>query len=288
MSNKVYLTMGALVERRNGFDSDEVARTIPRLQDESFIDGCEFMFIRKYYEEGGAELARRLVSEGCLFPTFHTDKDIGADLADGGVALSEGDKSTAEEKRRTALEKFKYNCETACEAGSKRLVLHLWGGLSSDRAIDFNAAALPEILEIADGYGLRVMVENVPSVVTDPLTNLKKIAEYFGRCGVVFDTRFATCHENAKETLSDPDITAAIEHVHISDYRGGLKEFKCLRPVWHPGEGQCDFSYIFGRLKEMNYGGSFTLESPGIVDEGPAIDLDRLKKSLTFIKDSLK
>ncbi len=285
MANKIYLTMGALVERRNGFDADEVARTVPRLQDEGAIDGCEFMFIRTYYDSGVA-LAERLVSEGCLFPTFHTDKDIGADLADGGVALSEGDGATAAEKRRTALDKFRYNCETACEAGSMRLVLHLWGGLSSDRAIEFNASALPEILDIADEYSLRVMVENVPSVVTDPLTNLKKIAEYFGRCGVVFDTRFATCHENAKETLSDPDVARAIEHVHICDYRGGLKEFKCLRPVYHPGEGKCDYDLIFGMLKERGYGGSFTLESQGITGEEPKIDLPRIEKSLEFIRSN--
>ncbi len=286
MFNKIYLTMGALVERRNNFDTDEVRRTIPLLQDEGYIDGCEFMFIRFYYENG-VSLARSLVRDGCLFPTFHTDKDIGADLSDGGVALSEGDPDKAEELRRRALDKFRYNCETACEAGSRRLILHLWGGLSSDRAIGFNAKALPEILDIADEYSLRVMVENVPSVVTDPVFNLHKIEEYLDRCGIVFDTRFATCHDNAEQTLSDHVVAPKIEHVHISDYRGGHKEFKCLRPVWHPGEGQCDYPLIFGMLRDLSYSSSFTLESPGIVDEGPNIDIEKLKRSLTFIKDAV-
>ncbi len=285
MKNKIYLTMGSLVEKRNDFDTDEVKRTIPLLQDEGFIDGCEFMFIRFYYEgDAGRKLARDLVREGCVFPTFHTHKDIGARLSDGGVALSEGDGVTAEKLRREALDMFRYNCETAVEAGSKRLVLHLWGGLNSDRAIGFNAAALPSLLGTADEYSLRLMIENVPSTVTDPLTNLLKIKELFGRCGIVFDTRFATCHRNAKETLSDPDVAPHIEHVHISDYRGGHKDFSCLRPIYHPGEGKCDYALIFGMLKDMGYESSFTLESPGIAGEGPQIDLDRLKRSLAFIR----
>ncbi len=290
MKNEIYLTMGALVERRNNFDSDEVKRTIPRLQDEGYIDGCEFMFIRTYYEcDRGVELARELTAEGCRFPTFHTDKDIGAILSDAGIAyFKDNDKNAAFMKKLEALSLFEYNCETACEAGAKRLVLHLWGGHSSDRAIKFNAHFLPEFLAVADKYSLHLMIENVPSAETDPRTNLLMIKNYFRYCGVVFDTRFATCHRNAKETLEDGEIAPAIEHVHVSDYRGGLKEFSCLRPVWHPGEGQCDFGYIFGRLKETGYEGSFTLESPGIVDEGPAINLEKLKESLTFIRESIK
>ena len=275
--------MGSLVERRNGFDIDEVVRTVPRLMDEGMIDGAEFMFIKAYYSNA-KEIARRLVSEGCLFPTFHTDKDIGAVLSDAGTAKRSGDKSDAAKLRQKALDMFRYNCETASEAGSSRLVLHLWGGLNSDIAIDFNASALPELIDISDRSGLRIMVENVPSVDTDPLTNWHKIKEHFGKVGLVFDTRFATCHENARETLTDGDVTPFIEHVHISDYRGGHKEFSCLRPVFHPGEGKADFDYIFSRLKEMEYEGTFTLESPGIIDDGPAIDVDNLRRSLSFIK----
>lgn len=285
MENKLYLSMGSLVERRNDFDVDEVARTVPRLMSEGFIDGAEFMFIRFYYDRA-IEVARYLLSEGCVFPTFHTDKDIGARLSDAGAALDAGDADAAKENKRRALDCFKYNCETACEAGSWRLVLHLWGGLSSDTAIDFNVSALPELIEIAREYGLKILVENVPSTVTDPLTNWHRIEEHFGTIGLVFDTRFAACHENTAETLED-GAARYIEHVHISDYRGGKKEFVHLRPVFHPGEGKVDFPLVFSRLKDAHYSGSFTLESPGIIGTGPEIDLDNLKRSLSFIKNSM-
>lgn len=284
--NEIYLTMGSLVEKRNGYDTAQAAKTIPALTDAGYIDGAEFMFIRMYYGKA-PELARHLVSEGCVFPTFHTDKDIGADLSDAGVALKGGDRDTARKLRAGAIDKFRYNCETACEAKSDRLVLHLWGGLNSDFAIDFNAEALPELVGIAKEYGKKIIVENVPSSDTDPLTNWKKLSGCFGEIGLVFDTRFATCHRNAKETLEDAAVFPYIEHVHISDYIGDKKDFKCLRPVYHPGEGICDFGYIFGRLGELGYKGTFTLESQGITDEGPEIDLPRMKRSLEFIKNSI-
>lgn len=281
--NEVYLSMGSLVERRNGYDTDFAKRTICSLIEDGAIDGAEFMFIKLYYGREVA-LAREFVAAGCRFPTFHTDKDIGAYLADAAAALEEGDRANAEELRAKALNMFRRNCETASEAGSSRLVLHLWGGLNSDRHIEYNAAALGELTEIADGLGLKILVENVPSVVTDPLHNWHVISGALGKVGLVFDTRFATCHDNAAETLSDPAVTPFIEHVHISDYRGGHKEFKCLRPVFHPGEGRADFPLIFSRLSALNYRGTFTLESPAIVGEGPEPDFDRLKRSLSFVR----
>lgn len=284
--NEVYFSMGSLVGKKNDYDTTQVARTAPSLLEEGCIDGVEFMFIKLYYGNG-PEVARMLLSEGCVFPTFHTDKDIGADLSDAGIALKGGDRETAKKLRAGALDKFRYNCETACEAKSDRLVLHLWGGQNSDFAIDFNVDALPELIEISKEYGKKIIVENVPSSDTDPLTNWKKIARHFGDVGLVFDTRFATCHRNAKETLEDAAVFPYIEHIHISDYIGDKKDFKCLRPVYHPGEGICDFGYIFGRLGETGYGGTFTLESRGMTGDGPEIDVERIKKSLDFIKNSI-
>ena len=285
--NEVYLSMGSLVERRNGFDTNAAARAIPELMSRGLIDGAEFMFIRLYYEFG-TSLPERLVSEGCVFPTFHTDKDIGTLLSNAGAAYADGDASRAAELRRDALDKFRRNCEAASAARSARLILHLWGGTDSDTHIEYNRDALPEITEIADEYSLRVLVENVPSVLTDPVHNWRVIGDSFGKIGLVFDTRFATCHDNAKETLTDSLVTPYIEHVHISDYRGGHKDFKCLRPVFHPGEGRADFPLIFSLLSDLDYKGTFTLESPAIVGEGPEYDRERLERSLVFVRESAR
>ena len=283
--NELYLSMGSLVERRNGFDTDAAARTIPSLMSRGLIDGAEFMFIGLYYEYG-TTFPERLLSEGCVFPTFHTDKDIGTLLSNAGAAYAAGDKDAAAKLRREALDKFRYNCEASSAARSGRLILHLWGGPDSDTHIEYNRDALPEIVGIADEYSLRVLVENVPSVLTDPVCNWHAVSDSFGKIGLVFDTRFATCHDNAKETLTDSVAAPHIEHVHISDYRGGHKDFKCLRPVFHPGEGRADFPLIFDLLSQNGYKGTFTLESPAITGEGPEYDLVRLERSLVFVRES--
>lgn len=286
MNNIFLISMGSLVERRNNYNTSEVTRIIPDLCEKGIIDGAEFMFLSRYYGEC-APLIKEYNSEGVKFHTFHTDKDIGAFLSDAGVAYGEGSKEEAEKLRTKAVDVFRRNCETACALGSPRLVLHLWGGLNSDSAIDYNIASLPELCEIASSMSLRIMAENVPSAVGDPLSNWHRLDGFLGEVGLVFDTRFATCHRQPAETLSDSTVTPHIEHVHVSDYRGGHKEFKCLRPVWHPGDGIADFGLIFSSLKRLSYGGSFTLESPGITGDGPDIDTEKLRRSVLFIKEHM-
>ncbi len=284
MKNEIYLSTGALVERRNGYNYHKVSEIIPLLMDEGYISGAEFMMIKLYYEKRD-EVVKEFLSAGAKFPVIHSDKDIGTCLSDAALILSEGgEREYALNLKEQALDMFRFSCETGCAAGSSRLVLHLWGGLSSDRAVSYNAEWLSELCEIANSYGIRILCENVPSAATDPLTNWHIIEGYTDRIGLVFDTRFATCHRQPRETLTDP-IARHIEHVHISDYRGGLKEFSCLRPVWHPGEGIADFDLMFSLLKALSYGGTFTLESPGIIS-GEEIDTDNLRRSLAFIRNN--
>lgn len=286
MKNDVYLSTGSLVERRNGYNYHKVTELVPVLMDEGLISGAEFMMIKLYYEKRDQVLGEFL-SAGIKFPVIHSDKDIGSYLSDAAVLLaSGGDRFEAMRKKAEALDMLRFSCETGCAAGSKRLVLHLWGGLSSDNAVDYNAEWLPELIEISDSYGLKILCENVPSAHTDPLTNWLKLTPVLDRIGLIFDTRFATCHAQPRETLTS-SVAPKIEHVHVSDYRGGLKEFSCLRPVWHPGEGTADFPLMFSLLKSLSYGGSFTLESPGIIS-GSEIDSQRIRASLRFIRDSYR
>ena len=283
MKNNIYLSTGSLVERRNGYNYHTVTETVPPLMEKGFIEGAEFMVIKPYYDKT-KEVIEEFLGAGIVFPVLHSDKEIGTLLSDAAVLTEEGDLSSAKEKKAEAKELFKRCSEMAQMAGSGRVVLHLWGGLSSDKAVKYNIEWFEELLEISDSYGIKVLIENVPSASTDPLTNWKLSERYLDRAGLIFDTRFATCHRQPKETLTD-SIAKKIEHVHISDYVGGLKEFSCLRPVWHPGEGICDFPLIFSLLSELDYKGTFTLESPGITG-GAQINTGRLEESLSFIRNN--
>ena len=284
MNNEIYLSTGSLVERRNNYDKNTVKRIVPSFIDRGICDGAELMMIKAYYPKLEATISDFL-NEGVLFPVTHCDKDVGTLLSNAAVIRSES-KKESERLKTEAYDMFKVNAEAAAMAGSKRMVLHLWGGLSSDNAVRYNIEWLDGLIEIADTYKVRLLIENVPSALTDPLNNWKMISETeLEKTGLVFDTRFATCHRQPKETLTDKYVNKHIEHVHISDYIGGLKEFSCLRPVYHPGEGTVDFELIFSLLKENGYSGTFTLESQGI-REGNEIDVNTLQKSLEFIRNN--
>ena len=101
----------------------------------------------------------------------------------------------------------------------------------------------------------------------------------------IFDTRFGQLHEQSIEILSDRVIYEKIEHVHISDFAGGYREFSALRPILHPGEGHVNFSEVFGKLRELGYTGSVTLESP--IMEGEALNIAKIERTLAYIHDNL-
>lgn len=284
LENKIFLSTGALVEKENDYNYNEVKRLIPMLCGKGIIDGGELMVIKLWYEKFPS-LLKEFLAEGCCFPVIHFDKEIGTALSDAAVMISEGNKTDAAKRKDEAFEMFRRNCEWGSVAGSKRCVLHLWGGLSSDYAVDYNIEWLSELLEISKEFGIRVLCENIPSSKEDPLSNWLKMTSYFDRVGLVFDTRFATCHRQPEETLSNMAVFPHIEHVHISDYRGGHKEFRCLRPVYHPGDGIADFPLMFSYLRKVPL--TYTLESPGIVDDSKTINDDKLCRSLEFIKNML-
>lgn len=282
MNNEIYLSTGAIVEKRNNYNKDEVKRVIPYLIDSGFCDGAELMMIPLYYRSLEKNVGEFL-SAGVNFPVTHCDKEVGTILSDAAV-IRKDSVSESEKLKRKAFEIFENNLFAACAAGSRRLVLHLWGGLSSDNAVEYNIEWLSELCDAADKAKIKILIENVPSAKSDPLTNLKKIKpRELEKCGFVFDTRFAQCHRQISETLCDKTVSGKIEHVHISDYIGGRKEFSHLRPVYHPGEGTVDFSAVFSMLGNPGYDGTFTLESQGITGES-SIDTAALEKSLEFIK----
>lgn len=284
MNKEIFLSTGAIVEKRNNYDKDSIKRIIPPLIDKNICDGAELMMINPYYTSLEKNISGFL-SEGVNFPVTHCDKEVGTILSNAAVIRTDS-KKESDRLEINALDLFKQNITAAKCAGSKRMVLHLWGGLSSDYAVEYNIDKLSELIEISENNGIKLLIENVPSAKEDPLANLKKInSRCLERTGVVYDTRFAECHKQHKETLSDRYISHYIEHVHISDYIGGKKEFSHLRPVYHPGEGIIDFQNVFSLLKKINYCGTFTLESQGITSE-VEINVNALINSLTFIRNN--
>lgn len=285
MGNRTLLcSSGALIGRANGFDITLVSRILPSLIDEGVIDGAELMMLPVYYGRL-REVAQLWLDAGISFPVIHCEKEVGTLLSDAAAAAAAGETEQAVSMRRTAVENFRLNCEMGALAASHSMVLHLWGGKNSDSHIEDNAAVLPQLLEIIRPYGIRLLIENVPSTTYDPLSNWHRLLPYMDACSLIFDTRFGQLHRQIDETWEDREIVPHIRHIHISDIQGAPRDFATLRPILHPGEGMIDFSAFAAILDRSGYSGTITLESP-VIRAGGA-DADKLRRTLTALRTLL-
>lgn len=271
-----------MVSRLNGFDYKRALREAAELCADGLSSGIELMMLPIYYELY-SDVVSHIRSNGLSAPVIHCEKEIGTMLSDAGCAASVGNTADEETLRRKITELFRLNCKIGEMAGSRRMVLHLWGGVNSDRYLDYNISALGELTAMAKEHGLRLLIENIPSVENDPLANWNRImdANALADSGFIFDTRFGKLHEQGEEILQTERVIPHIEHIHISDFAGTYREFKALRPILHPGEGSVDFPRIAELLDAIEYSNTITLESPVAMENDR--DIPKLRKTLTYL-----
>ncbi len=282
MKRRLLVSTGTMVGRSNGYNYKRALNVISELYNDGFCSGLELMMLPFYYDKID-DVVSSVAESGVEAATIHCEKEIGTMLSDAAVLLHDGKESEAEEKRREALRLFEINLETAQRLKIRRMVLHLWGGIASDGYVEYNIAALPEMSRMAEGHNVRLLVENVPSNHADPKSNWKKVLPYLGDGGLIFDTRFGKLHEQTAEILTDPELISKIEHIHVSDFTGGYRNFKALRPILHPREGVIDFGEVAALLDKINYSGTVTLESPIMV--GEELDISKIKSTLAYLKE---
>ena len=284
MKRPLYVSTGALVGRVNGYDLRGALGIIAGLYAEGACRGMELMMLSAFCDRK-EDVISSVRDSGVPVPVIHCDKDVGTLLSDCGALGSAGKREEADEKLDAALRLFRLNCAFGEALSVPRMVLHLWGGYASDYHIGCNISLLPELNRIAGEHGIRLLIENVPSSEYDPLSNWKRLLPVLGDAGLIFDTRFGQLHGQIREILTDPEVTPHIEHVHVSDFGGGYRDFSALRPILHPGEGTVDFPLFASLLDAMNYRGAITLESP-VMGEG-GWDTDKLRATLRYLGDIL-
>ncbi|MCL2099369.1 MAG: sugar phosphate isomerase/epimerase [Oscillospiraceae bacterium] len=268
--DKILCSTGTFIGRLNDFDY----RLIGELAKKIDCGGFEMM-IEPFWNSaeqlnGMAEYISRL---NLNFVTLHADKSIGE------LFSSSKDGDSAE-----ALRRFDLNCMTASAVGARLIVLHLWGGLDSDKHIGSNIKMLPELLEIAGRHDVTLTLENIVCSSRNALEHLCEIYRlYKNDAFFTIDVRHAEFHKNLKQTCQTEYLWENVLHTHIADYKGDLMDWTKLRPVLRPGTGDVDFAYFFGFLKKIKYNGSFTLEAGARTDDGTAVDFDKINESLRFI-----
>ncbi len=265
MKQGLYCSTGTMVGRANIWNHRLFADHSREIQ----ADGYELMMVTAYYEKLSEVLA--YADKSVLpFPVIHAEKDIGFYL--GGDA----------EDRAEALRLFRINCEAGRAVGSKKLVLHLWSGRRSDGDLSINLLSLDALYEMADAAGLLLLIENVPCVYHDPITNLSRVLTARQDAKFVYDLRFGAFHEQNDRIVSSGALeNGLVGHLHVSDYIGPAHDFSSLRPILHLGEGIIGMESLLSRIAKR-YAGSVTLESPEILVDG--VDADAINRDLDFIR----
>ena len=246
--NRILCSTGALIGRPNGRNY----RLLKSLKGKINVDGFEFMMYDSWYGEKD-ELISFLKTLDLNIPVMHFEKSIGE-------IISKGDKTETEK----AFLNFEINASMAQSLGIKKAVLHLWGGIASDRNFENNIKAYPKLNKIAGNYGITLLIENVICNNLDPLTRLKELSSIYPDIKFVFDTKMAQFHRQMpliyKEENNFLFKENRVEHIHLNDYRGEYMDFTNLK-VLPVGEGDVDFKSFFEYLKKIDYSGDFTMES---------------------------
>ncbi len=269
--NRILCSTGALIGRPNGRDFTLLKKCAEMLE----CDGFEFMMYGSWHGRED-EIVAFLVSVGREFPLFHIEKDVGN-------LISRNSKGDVE----TAVSLFEGNCALARRIGSEKLVLHLWGGLDSDKDIENNIGVYSRLRGISDTYGLELTVENVVCNRADPMSHLIALAKRYPDILFTFDTKMAQFHRQLELLYKQENewLLPHISHIHANDYGGGYMDWGNLRTL-HIGDGGVDFDEFFAFIGKNGYKGDFTVEATSFNENGD-IDIESLNKTFRVIKSAI-
>lgn len=265
--NRILCSTGGIIGRPNGRDITLLKECARNLE----CDGFEFMMYSTWYEKID-EVRDFVRSVGAPTPVFHVEKQVGNLISRNG----EGD-------TQKALELFDINCALARDLGAEKLVLHLWGGIDSDKDIAHNIEVFNSLLPMAKKRGLLLTVENVVCNHLDPMTHLNTLVSEFPDISFTFDTKMSQFHRQTEQLYENEAVFNRIKHFHINDYGGGYMDWSNLKTL-HLGAGNVDFDAFFSFVKKIGYKGDFTVEATSF-DENGVIDFDSLNTDFRKIKE---
>lgn len=271
--NEIYCSTGVMVGRINNNDYSLITKHFPSLIEKRLIYGAEFMFAHSFYDKLDL-IYNEITKKSIKFDIMHFDKEIG-------IMLSECDDTVS----KKALELLEINCNFAKRINAKKGVFHLWGGEKSDSHIEYNISYLNDIISLFEKYEIELLIENIPCTTNSGLDIWKKLYCFLPKIGFIFDTRFGAFHDEIEKIFNEP-IWKYIKHIHVSDYSSYPRDFTKIRPILHPTEGVIDFDFVFKKLKDVGYKGTYTLESPVFHENGP--DILKLESTLTYLNNKIK
>lgn len=270
-ANKILCSTGCLIGRPNGRNYHLIKPYSSGLS----CDGLEFMMYEDWYSEV-AELLDNLLGLNAYIPVMHCQKSVGE-------LLSMGDAENWSE----AFSRFEINCRIAQTIGAKKLVMHLWDGITSDRHFEHNLKAYGELLPIAREYDLELLIENVVCAEKNPMYRWQQLADRYPEVLFIFDTKMAEFHGQL-ELLYTEEFSwlwkeHRIRHLHVNDYGGGYMDWDKLKtlPI---GAGHIDFRQFFDFIHKIGYRGTFTVEATAFRQDG-TVDQEMLNQCFEKIRN---
>ena len=271
--NEILCSTGALIGRPNGRNY----RLLECLTKQLSCDGFEFMMYGTWYDEVDT-LVNNLTALQLHIPVVHCEKNIGESISKGG-----------KEELEDAYRRFEINCRIAEKLQAKKIVMHLWDGITSDANFENNIKSYPWLAEIANRHGVDLLVENVVCNHESPMQRWCELAEKYPDIHFIFDTKMAAFHEQL-DLLYDKEYEwlwkeGHIRHYHVNDYGGGYKDWKNLRtlPI---GKGRIDFEHFFKHIQKTGYEGTLTVESTAFNADG-VVDIQMLNNQFEYIRKAL-
>ncbi len=279
LTSRFLCSTGTMVAKENNYNYKRALDVITLLKADGLIFGGELMMLPFYYDKFPA-VNSAVRSTGVPFPVIHCEKGVGTDLSNAAQLHSLGLYTDAEAVFEAVLILFRLNCAFGKSIGAKYIVFHLWSGKISDTFIEYNISKAKMLSDVASEYSLEILFETIPCTKYNPIENLRKLKNVLPDVSFLYDTRLSAFHNLEFEVIRSDDIFSCVKHVHVSDLLGKVGDFSSLRPILHPFDGKIDFYKIAEYIKEANYTGLFTLESPITVGE----ELDTQKIRNTFEK----
>lgn len=153
-------------------------------------------------------------------------------------------------------------------------------GIPKEKALSHLEEGLNEIAPLAEDRSVKLLIEPLPSRVTDVVNTLreaKELVEQVGSpaIGGMFD--FHNCEDEEKpwhQLINE--YFSMIEHVHLNEIDGN-----------YPGTGNSDFLPAFRALRERDYEGWISLEIFHFTEPPDAI-LTGTRRVILELEDKLK
>lgn len=267
--HQILCSSGSIIEKQSTKRLDFLRKCRQKLR----YDGIEMIFCDDWYETK-RELVQIVTAEQWNVPAFHCDKHLMQNIFK--------EPSSCPMKM---LDLFRINCEIAAEINAKLLILHLWNGRESDFFFERQVVLLPHLISISQEAGMLLTIENVICSKRDPISRMIEIENMFPEVCFTFDIKMAAFHGQLEETYQEGFRhfwEKSIKHVHLCDYKGGIKDWEHLFPL-PIGKGTIDFDRFFELLDEVNYDGDFTVESVARNGDG-TVDFNELNRMYGYIR----